>query len=177
MRTRARKGGKGAARDDERRLREMNEALLVSSVRQHELTDRAEQAAAALRLGREQLQALNETLERRVAERTEELTKYQQRLRALVKELGHAEARERKRVATDLHDNLAQLLAVCKLKVSAIEASAPPGSPTARDALAVKEFLGQGLDYTRTLMSDLRPAVFQRGGGRAAGRRRRKETR
>lgn len=161
MSARARKGGKGDARDDDgRRLREMNEALLVSSVRQHELTGRAEQAAAALRVGRKQLQALNESLEHRVAERTAELTAYQQRLRALVMELGHAEARERKRVATELHDNLAQLLAVCKMKVSAIEASAPPGSPTARDALAVKEFLGQGLDYTRTLMSDLRPDVL-----------------
>ena len=38
-----------AERDYERQLREMNEALLVSAVRQHELTEQAEQAAAALR--------------------------------------------------------------------------------------------------------------------------------
>lgn len=162
MSTRARKGGKRpakkAAKDNyERRLREMNEALLVSGVRQHEATEQAERAAAALRQTEKELRALNEALEQRVAERTAELTKYQQQLRALVKELGRAETRERKRVAGELHDNLAQLLAVCKMKVSAIEASAPPDSPTASEALAVKKFLGQGIDYTRTLMSDLRP--------------------
>jgi signal transduction histidine kinase/ActR/RegA family two-component response regulator len=44
-------------RDYERQLREMNEALLVSSVRQHELTEQAEQAAAALRGSEERLAA------------------------------------------------------------------------------------------------------------------------
>ena len=44
-----------AERDYERQLREMNEALLVSSVRQHELTEQAEQAAAALRESEERL--------------------------------------------------------------------------------------------------------------------------
>jgi len=43
--------------DYERQLREMNEALLVSSVRQHELTEQAEQAAAALRESEERLAA------------------------------------------------------------------------------------------------------------------------
>jgi signal transduction histidine kinase/ActR/RegA family two-component response regulator len=41
--------------DYELQLREMNEALLVSSVRQHELTEQAEQAAAALRESEERL--------------------------------------------------------------------------------------------------------------------------
>jgi signal transduction histidine kinase/ActR/RegA family two-component response regulator len=44
-------------RDYERQLREMNEALLVSSVRQHELTEQAEQVAAALRESEERLAA------------------------------------------------------------------------------------------------------------------------
>jgi len=43
--------------DYERQLREMNEALLVSSVRQHELTEQAEQAAAAMRESEERLAA------------------------------------------------------------------------------------------------------------------------
>lgn len=158
MSTRASKSRKpAAAHDDQRQLREVNAALLVSSVRQHELTQAAERDAAELRLSQDQLQALNEALEQRVAERTAALTKEQRRLRALVKELGNAEARERKRLATELHDHLAQLLAVCKMKVSGIEASAPPGSPTAVEAGAVKQLLGEGIEYTRTLMSDLRP--------------------
>lgn len=131
-----------AAKDYERRLREMNDALLVSSVHQQELTEQAERAAAARRRMEKKLRA------------------YQQRLRGLVKELGRAELRERKRLAGELHDNLAQMLALCKMKVSAIEAAAPAGSPTSVDALTVKELLGQGIEYTRSLMSDLRPEVL-----------------
>jgi signal transduction histidine kinase len=88
---------------------------------------------------------------------------HQQQLRSLVGELTRTEQRERQRVATELHDNLAQLLAVCKIKVSAIEASAPPGSTTAAEAGAVKEFLGDGIAYTRTLMADLRPDLLNDG--------------
>lgn len=106
-----------------------------------------------LRESQDQLQALNQVLEQRVAGQTAALAKEKRRLRALVEELGHAEARERKRLATDLHDNLAQLLAVCKMKVSAIEAPAPAGSLTALEARAVKQFLDEGIAYTPTLTS------------------------
>ena len=137
MSTRARKRGKAEAKDaPDRRLRDMNAALLVSAVRQHEA---------------------NEELERSIAERTAALTQYQQRLRELVKELGRAATHERMRLAGELHDNLVQLLAVCKMKASTIEVSAPPGSSMAADALAVKQFLSEAIDYARTLMSDLRP--------------------
>jgi signal transduction histidine kinase len=131
-------------------LRELNDQLLVSSTKQHELTERAEHAAAALR-------ELNEVLEQRVEERTRQMATYQQQLRSLVGELGRTEVRERKRVATELHDNLAQLLAVCKMKVSAIQAAARQNTTVANEAASVKEFLGDGIAYTRTLMTDLRP--------------------
>ena len=70
MTTRARKGGKAAAEaaatdDSERQLRDMNEALLVSSVRQHKETERA---LAALRQTETELRALNEALEQRLAD-------------------------------------------------------------------------------------------------------------
>ena len=161
MKTTARKRDRAAKKDGYgRRLREMNDALLVSSVHQQELTEQAERATAGLRRTERKLRASNRGLEQRVSERTEALTSYQQRLRGLVKELGRAEIRERKRLAVELHDNLAQMLAVCKMKVSAIEAAAPAGSPAAREALAVKLLLGQGIEYTRTLMSDLRPEIL-----------------
>lgn len=44
-------------RDAERQLRDINEALLVSSVRQHELTEQAQKAEAALRASEERLAA------------------------------------------------------------------------------------------------------------------------
>lgn len=161
MNRRGHKHERAAERDDyDQRLREMNDALLVSSVHQQELNEQSERAAATLRRTEKKLRASNAGLERRVAERTAALTAYQQKLRGLVRELGSAEIRERKRPAVDLHDNLAQMLALCKMKVSAIEAAAPLDSPTAREALAVKQLLGQGIDYTRTLMSDLRPEIL-----------------
>ena len=63
-------------------------------------------------------------------------------------------------LATELHDKLAQLLAVCKMRVSAIEAHSPEQSNTRQEAAAVKESLGEAIVYTRTLMSDLRPDVL-----------------
>ena len=150
-----------AAKDQfARQLRELNDALLASSVHQQELAEQAESSAAAMRRTEKKLRASNEELEQRVAERTTALTAYQQRLRGLVKESASAQIRERKRVAVELHDNLAQILAVCKMKVSAIEAAAPAGSPEAQDALTVKQLLGQGIEYTRTLISDLRPEML-----------------
>jgi signal transduction histidine kinase len=149
-----------AADDYEPGLREMNDALLASAVHQKARAERAVRTAAALRRGQKSLRASNEGLGQRVAERTTALTAYQERLRGLVKELVRAEMRERKRLAIELHDNLAQILVLCKMKASSIQAGAPAGSRTAADALAVKQLLGEGIDYTRTLISDLRPDVL-----------------
>lgn len=169
MSSRARKSNPSAATDDDvPRLRQMNDALLVSSVLQQELTEQAECAASALRRSEGKLRASNERLTQRVSKRTAALTAYQQQLRGLVKELSRVEIRERKQLAVELHDNLAQMLALCKMKVSAIEAAVPPGSPIARDALAIKQLLGEGIEYTRTLMSDLRPEVLNEYDLRAA---------
>ena len=54
----------GAPMTMEQQLREMNEALLVSSVRQHELTEQAQKAEAALRETHAKLQAHAEELDR-----------------------------------------------------------------------------------------------------------------
>lgn len=108
----------------------------------------------------EQLKQSNEELERRITNRTETLRQHQRQLRSLVAELGRSEIRERRTLATELHDNLAQLLAVCKMRISAIEAQSPEQSPARQEAAAIKESLGEAIVYTRTLMSDLRPDVL-----------------
>jgi signal transduction histidine kinase len=131
-------------------------AYLVATVRAFMRARRAERRVE------EQMRSANEALERRVSERTAELSARQQQLRALVGELGLAEQRERHRVAADLHDNLAQLMAVCKMRASAIEAAAPAGSRAAGDAAEVKRMLGEAIEYTRSLMSELSPLVLDR---------------
>src|SRR5215210_1455747 len=57
-------------------------------------------------------------LERRIAERTKELVRTHDRLRGLAQELTLTEQRERQRLAGELHDYLAQMLVVTRLKVS-----------------------------------------------------------
>jgi PAS domain S-box-containing protein len=108
----------------------------------------------------ERLKADNETLERRVAERTGALASHQGQLRSLVAELGRAELRQRRLLATELHDNLAQLLAVCKMRASAVEAAAPPDSQLRADAATVKDGLQEAITYTRGVMAELRPDVL-----------------
>lgn len=116
----------------------------------------------------EQLKHDNEALERRVAERTGEMQGHQRQLRSLVAELGREEIRQRSILATELHDNLAQLLAVCKMRVAAIEAQSPPGTKMRKDAAVVKDSLAEAISYTRTLMTDLRPDVLGEHDLRAA---------
>ena len=65
----------------------------------------------------EALRNLNEQLDRRVAQRTRELAESRARLRALVAELTMTEERERRRLAVDLHDTLAQSLAVVNMNL------------------------------------------------------------
>jgi DNA-binding response OmpR family regulator len=135
------------------------DAYLVRPVEPLELVATI-RALLRMRRTEEALRSLNQTLERRVAERTAELLAHQRRLRELVGELGRAEQRERQRLATELHDNLVQLLAVCKMRVSAIAAAAAPRSRTAREAGVVKTFLDEGIAYARSLMAELGPVVL-----------------
>jgi two-component system CheB/CheR fusion protein len=108
----------------------------------------------------EQLRSTNEALERRVAERAGALQARQRQLRSLLAELGRAEIRQRRLLSTELHDNLAQLLAVCKMRASAIEAQAPADTPLKTEAGLVKGGLQEAITYTRGLMADLRPDVL-----------------
>src|SRR5678815_1455400 len=63
------------------------------------------------------LERFSEELEQQVTARTAELLHTQEQLRALANELNLAEQRERKRLATELHDHLQQLLVLAKLKL------------------------------------------------------------
>ncbi|MEX2574527.1 MAG: PAS domain-containing sensor histidine kinase [Balneolaceae bacterium] len=106
----------------------------------------------------EQLQSINKTLEERVEERTEDLLSYQRKLRSLASELNKAEEHERQRLAGDLHDNLGQILAMCRMELELVQKQLPDGEgvPDIRNAL---EMLDEAIRYTRELMTDLKPPV------------------
>ena len=97
-------------------------------------------------------------LERQVTSRTAELSESQERLRLLTTELNLTEQRERKRLAVSLHDDLAQMLVLCRLKLSqARRVSADKGLNFVSQT---DQILDEALAYTRTLVADLAPPVL-----------------
>jgi len=107
------------------------------------------------------LHHLNETLEQRVAERTELAERRARQLQALVSELTLAEQRERKRIAEILHDHLQQLMVGAKIgqeilinKVDGVLKQA---------AGNVLNLINQSIKASRSLTAELSPAVLQSG--------------
>ncbi len=104
-----------------------------------------------------------EELEEEVQHRTEELSRSQKRLRALAAELTLAEQRERQRVATELHDYLAQLLVLSKMKLAQTEPQTLR-PPVAKAVGEVQTIMDEALTYTRTLVAQLSPPVLNQFG-------------
>ena len=110
---------------------------------------------------------LAEELEDRVKDRTKELLQSQTLLRQLASELTIAEQRERRRLATDLHDYLAQLLVCARLKVA--QSRGRMEDSEAESWLGESDdILQQALTYTRSLVAQLTPMALHEFGLAAA---------
>ena len=94
-------------------------------------------------------------------ERSKTLTQSHARLRALAAELNLTEQRERRRLASELHDHLGQMLVVGKMKLS--KARLLQGLLPNCEALLneVDHVLTQSIAYTRTLVADLAPPALR----------------
>lgn len=109
----------------------------------------------------ERLERWSIELERAVNVKTAELQQSQDRLRALTSELNLAEQRERKRLATELHDHLQQMLVLGKLTIGQGRRAAN-GVPTSETILKkVDDILSDALTYSRTLVAELSPPVLR----------------
>jgi PAS domain S-box-containing protein len=115
------------------------------------------------KLAEARFRSFTHELEARVEERTCELVNLHGRLRALTTDLNLTEQRERKRLATDLHDYLAQLLVLVRMKLGQIKRLAPSAAQVEilREAEAV---VNEALTYTRTLVTQLSPPVLHEFG-------------
>ena len=83
---------------------------------------------------------------------------YQKRLRSLASQLTIAEEEERRRIATELHDAVGQLLALCKIKLG--EIGKVIVSPGARPLLEeIKGLLEEIIQYSRSLTLRLGPPI------------------
>ena len=94
---------------------------------------------------------------RKVAE--EKVHLYQRQLRTLASELLFTEERERRRLATDLHDSIGQALAISKLKLDALK-TAVLSSPLALDLEEICGLLDGTIQQTRSLTFELSPPVL-----------------
>jgi PAS domain S-box-containing protein len=95
--------------------------------------------------------------ERKLAE--SKLLAYQEQLRALTSEMTLIEEKERRRIASALHDRIGQNLALCKIKVAAVKTN------TAAAAVEVElneihRLLEQSIHDARTLICELSPPVL-----------------
>ena len=147
--------------------RSMNEALMLSSVRQHELIQKAN-------LLSDQLQDARSRLEERIAERTAELTASNAMLRAaiarrdtierervaLLAQLASAQEEERRKISRELHDQIGQLLVALALAQKTIENALPRDFP-ARSALEeIKKLTADISRKVHNLAVMLRPTVL-----------------
>jgi PAS domain S-box-containing protein len=103
----------------------------------------------------------------RLKQTEEKLLNYQKKLQSLASELSLAEERERRRIAVDLHDRIAQSLAFARIKIDCIKSS--HGSDELGHMLdEVCELIGQTIHATRTLTIELCPPILYELGFEAA---------
>jgi len=99
--------------------------------------------------------AMAEELEVRVAQRTEQL-------RRLAADLEAAEERERRQIATDLHDDLGQTLAAARIRLAGLCGHERPDVRTMADTVGA--LIDRATVSTRSLATQLAPAVLHEFG-------------
>ncbi len=101
--------------------------------------------------------AAGPTTDRAVTE--QRIRVYQRQLRRLTSELSLAEARERRAIASDLHDHLGQALAYVSQRVSLLQGNAV-FSGMEKEFSEILSILSQAIKYTRNLTVEISPPVL-----------------
>ena len=96
-----------------------------------------------------------------------EVQTHREQLRLLASELSVTEERERRRLATDLHDSIGQTLAMCKLRLGELRSQAS-SNVIANDCDHISTLLDQAIQGTRSLTFELSPPVLYELGLEAA---------
>lgn len=149
-------------RDEKGRVRRL--AGLMFDIEKRKRADaERERLLKMLNLERARLQTLTESLEERVALRTQQLQLRTEQLRATASSLTVAEQRERERISRILHDDLQQLLYAAQMQATLIESDLAQGAgERVRDALGELERLHhRALEVTRSLTVELSPPVLE----------------
>jgi PAS domain S-box-containing protein len=92
----------------------------------------------------------------------EEIRTYQQQLQSLASELSLTEERERRRLATDLHDHIGQALALAKIKLGVLQQKKPDS--LAKPLGEIRELIEKMIQDTRSLTFELSlPVLYELG--------------
>src|SRR6185369_14637369 len=83
---------------------------------------------------------------------------YQDKLRFMASEMSLIEERERRQLATTLHDQIGQVLALAKIKLGALKAAG--AEECSRSADEIRELLEQAIKSSRSLTFELSPPVL-----------------
>jgi signal transduction histidine kinase len=153
----------------------VNEALILSAIRQDELVSATEALNA-------QLREAHDRLEGRVAKRTAELAAANAAMRIEIENREAAEADrqqllgmlataqelERRRIARELHDQMAQLLTALGLELKALETALPDALPARVQLPRLREITDQIGREIHQIALDLRPTSLDDLGLQAA---------
>jgi signal transduction histidine kinase len=103
------------------------------------------------------IRAFRYAIERKHTE--ERLLAYQKQLRTLASKLSRTEEQERRNIANDLHDNLAQNLAIAKMRLGPLLKTSAVGEIS--DSLnEIRTLIGQAIKYTRSLIFEISSPVL-----------------
>ena len=95
-----------------------------------------------------------------------EIRDYRGKLRSMALQLSLAEEQERRRLATELHDQVGQILALAQIKLGAFRGAAPVGPSGAMEE--IRQLIDQTIRYTRSLTFELSPPILYDLGFEAA---------
>ncbi|WHZ27868.1 MAG: putative histidine-kinase [Nitrospira sp.] len=112
----------------------------------------------------EELRRWKDELGTRVQERTEELLATQARLMKMTSQLSLTEQQERRKLARELHDYLAQMLVVGQMKTGMLEKQVPPNPASTGLLQDLGKVFQEALTYTRTLIAELSPPSLEDSG-------------
>lgn len=93
----------------------------------------------------------------------EKIQAYQEQLQSLASEISSTEERQRRQFATDLHDNIGQLLAVINIKLGSVRKIAPPGE-IAELLDEINGLIVKAFHCTQSLTHELYPPILYKLG-------------